>query len=104
MALAAASLNEERPYSEGEVNEHLVAWLQGFTSPISLDHVTVRRYLVDLNFLHRHPSGSFYWVHEAAVASVLEPEARSIHPRDVLSEIQRQRETRKRRRQNIVTS
>lgn len=95
MALAASSFNVKRQYSEKEVNDHLVHWLKGFTCP-SLDHVTVRRYLIDLRFLLRNPSGSSYWTNEAVIALVLEPEARTIHPRDVLSEIQRQREERKR--------
>ena len=96
MALAASSFNVRRQYSEKEVNDHLVHWLEGFTYPTSLDHVAVRRYLIDLKFLLRNPSGSSYWTNEAVIASVLEPEARTIQPRDVLSEIQRQREERKR--------
>ena len=96
MALAASSFNAKQKYSEKEVNEHLIHWLKEFTHPTGLDHVTIRRYLVDLNFLLRNPSGSSYWINEAVIASMLEPEARTIHPRDVLAEVQRQREERKR--------
>lgn len=102
MALAASSFNAKQEYSEKEVNDHLVDWLKGFTYPTGLDHVTVRRYLVDLKFLLRNPSGSSYWTNEAVIASVLELEARTIHPRDVLAEVQRQRE--KRKRSNASTS
>lgn len=96
MALAASSFNAKQKYSEQEVNDHLVHWLKGFTCPTGLDHVTVRRYLIDLKFLLRNPSGSSYWTNEAEIASVLTSEARTVHPRDVLSEIQREREERKR--------
>ncbi|CAL9522719.1 hypothetical protein SUDANB176_03885 [Streptomyces sp. enrichment culture] len=37
-------------YSEKEVNDRLRAWCEGG----GLDHVTLRRYLVDLHHLHRH--------------------------------------------------
>jgi hypothetical protein len=97
IALAASSFSAKQQYSEKEINDHLVHWLKGFTCPTGLDHVTVRRYLVDLKFLLRNPPGSSYWVNEEAIASVLTSEARTIHPRDVLSEIQRQREERKHR-------
>ncbi|MET7293149.1 DUF2087 domain-containing protein [Streptomyces griseoloalbus] len=36
-------------YTEGEVNDRLRAWCEGGR----LDHVTLRRYLVDLHHLHR---------------------------------------------------
>ncbi|WP_038019553.1 DUF2087 domain-containing protein [Synechococcus sp. PCC 7335] len=96
MASAASSFSAKQQYSEQEVNDHLVNWLRGFTDPTGLDHVTVRRCLIDLKFLLRNPSGSSYWTNEAKISSVLALEARSIHPRDVLSEIQREREARKR--------
>ncbi|MBD1917970.1 MULTISPECIES: DUF2087 domain-containing protein [Cyanophyceae] len=96
MALAASSFNAKQEYSEKEVNDHLVDWLKGFTDPTGLDHVTVRRYLIDLKFFLRNPSGSSYWMNEAVIALVLEPEARTVHPCDVLAEVQRQREERKR--------
>lgn len=98
MALAASSLKTKQQYSEKEVNAHLLQWLEGFTYPSCIDHVTVRRYLVDLRFIKRNPSGSLYWTNEVAIASILEPGARNIHPRDILLQIQHQREQRKRNR------
>jgi hypothetical protein len=99
MALAASSFKAKQQYSEKEVNVHLIQWLKGFTDPTGIDHVTVRRYLIDLRFLRRDPSGSSYCTNETVIASILQPEARTIHPRDVLIDLQRQREERKRSQQ-----
>ncbi|MFF9036555.1 DUF2087 domain-containing protein [Streptomyces sp. NPDC014892] len=49
-------------YPERTVNEKLRAWCED--APV--DHVTLRRYLVDLGHLHRQ-HGS-YWVPETALA------------------------------------
>ncbi|MFD9721150.1 DUF2087 domain-containing protein [Streptomyces sp. NPDC059076] len=43
-------------YSEQEVNDRLRTWCEGG----QLDHVTLRRYLVDLHHLHRR--NGVYWV------------------------------------------
>ena len=71
MALAASSFNAEQLYSEKEVNNHLVSWLEGFTSPFNIDHVTVRRYLVDLRFLGRDSSGAAYWIDRVSHAMAI---------------------------------
>jgi hypothetical protein len=50
------------PYTEDEINEAIVEWQKQRGGFIDLDHVTLRRYLVDLGFLDRNPSGSVYAV------------------------------------------
>lgn len=47
--VASSTFEEEQLYSEAEVNERLIAWCEG--GPV--DHVTVRRYLVDAGLLVR---------------------------------------------------
>lgn len=44
----------DRQYTEKEVNEILKA--------VYFDHVTLRRYLIELGFMNRTPDGSAYWV------------------------------------------
>jgi hypothetical protein len=48
--LAERSFEPGREYSEQEVNDRLRAWCEGG----AVDHVTLRRYLVDLHHLDRH--------------------------------------------------
>ena len=59
---AIRSLELGLPYSEDEINEAIIAWQSRHGGFLDLDHVTVRRYLVDLGFLDRNPSGSVYAV------------------------------------------
>jgi len=93
--LAAARFEPGKIY-EGEVNEALEAWLESFTEPYGIDHVTLRRLLVDRRLLVRTKSGSTYEVN---------PEARQelegfgdIDPARMLSRVREEREARKQRR------
>jgi hypothetical protein len=95
LALAASSFDPRVTYSETEVNEHLVDWMAGFTRPVNLDHVTVRRYLVDFYFLLRDSSGSSYTTNQTIINTTIEPEARSVQPRYILEDVQRERQLRK---------
>ena len=83
-------------YSERELNDHLSQWLAGFACPIGMDHVTVRRHLVDHGFILRDPSGTVYRTNGTVTLSVLEPDALSIQPRRVFEKVQRERQERKR--------
>ena len=51
VALAASILDPQKTYSEPELNDQLADWLSSFTRAASLDHVTIRRYMVDYGFL-----------------------------------------------------
>ena len=95
LALAAASFDPRLAYSEAEVNEHLAEWLAEFTSPIGMDHVTVRRYLIDYCFLLRDVSGTTYTTNQTIINLTIEPAARSIQPRLILEELERERRQRK---------
>ncbi len=96
LALAASVLDSQRHYSETELNEHLTEWLSEFASPYGVDHVTVRRYLVDGFYIHRDAPGSWYKPNQTVINKVIEPEARSIQPKEILTEIITDKERRKR--------
>ena len=59
LALPASAFDPQRSYTESEINDRLVEWMEGFAIPVSMDYVTVRRYLVDDHFLSRDASGGF---------------------------------------------
>ena len=96
LALAASSLDPQMTYSESELNNLLTEWMEDFTSPMTMDHATVRRYLVDFGFLMRDQSGSSYTANQTVINKAIEPAARSVHPRYVLEGVQRERDQRKR--------
>ncbi|HET9578881.1 MAG TPA: DUF2087 domain-containing protein [Usitatibacter sp.] len=93
--LAAARFEPRRGYREREVNEMLESWLATFTEPYGIDHVTLRRLLVDLRLLVRTTSGSLYELDEARLAQL--EGLRDIDPAQVLSDVRAERERRKRR-------
>jgi hypothetical protein len=95
LALAASFLDPRLTYSEPEINEQLNEWLAGFTDPTGMDHVTVRRFMVDLNFLSRDQPGSAYMANQATINLIIEPSARSIQPGYILEDVQQQRKQRK---------
>jgi len=95
LALAASSFDPRNVYSESGVNEQLKEWMDGFTCPDEMDHVSVRRHLVDSHFLLRDTSGATYRVNQAVINQVIEPAARSIQPRYVLEDVQREKKERK---------
>ena len=91
--LAAARFEAGREYREGEVNELLREWLAAFCAEHGIDHVTLRRALVDARFLARDRSGALYR-QSASVAAELEA-LRSLDPGALLAEARQAREHRK---------
>lgn len=73
--LAALCLNLQRrhPYAEPDVNAHLQTVLRQLGAEI--DHVTCRRYLVELGFLRRDRAGARYFVDPNRMTGTLSGEA-----------------------------
>jgi hypothetical protein len=94
VALAASQFETQRTYRENEVNEKLKAWLQTFCEPFGIDHVTLRRLLVDSRLMSRTASGSTYRVNLERAGEV--EAVRTVEPVHVLAEIRSERESRKR--------
>lgn len=69
-ALAASRFDASRSHLESEVNEQLKNWLQAISEPFGIDHVTLRRLLVDLRFLTRTSSGSTYRINPEAACNL----------------------------------
>jgi hypothetical protein len=98
LALAAALFEAGRLYREDEVNERLRAWLQRFASPRQLDHVSLRRALVDLRYLLRDAPGSAYQCNPAKISARLTDAARGVDPGAIHEMRLRERAERKQRR------
>jgi hypothetical protein len=93
--LAAARLEADRDFSEAEVNERLEAWLDAISEPYGIDHVTLRRMLVDLRLLVRTKSGSAYRVNPGKAAAL--DALRTLEPAAVLADVRAERDARKQR-------
>jgi hypothetical protein len=93
--LAALKLDAAATYREPELNAVLKDWLATFCAPFGIDHVTLRRELVDRRFLSRDTAGASYAVNRERIAAVTADG--TVEPGAVLAEIHHEREARKRR-------
>ena len=78
------------------MNEVLREWLEGASVPYGVDHVTLRRCLVDARFLVRDKAGTGYEVSPDRIGKSIAEDARGIDPIAVIEEVQRGRAARKR--------
>ena len=54
------NLHPDTIYSEPQINKELRRWISRFGTSLTIDHVTLRRYLVDESILLRDQFGSSY--------------------------------------------
>lgn len=88
-------IGQPGPLGEPVVNERLQRWLL-LTGNQGLDHVTLRRALVDAGYLTRSPDGSAYLVEPAGAGwYTFEPEIEQIDVADALAEARAEIERRK---------
>lgn len=95
VALTAARFEPGREYREAEVNEVIEAWLATFVAEYGIDHVSMRRALVDARFLVRDKAGATYHLDAARVHQ----EDAKLDPASLIAEIRAERADRKRRQQ-----
>jgi len=97
LALACSAFERRRPYREDEVNERIAAWLARFTVSGTLDHVTIRRLMIDARWLLRDSAGAAYRLNPAKEES-MPPAESPLDPGAVLIELAQQRDRRRRER------
>lgn len=94
LAVAAVTLMRRRPYNEQEINSALMDWLDSVHG--WMDHVTLRRRMVDLGFLKRTVNGSRYFMNYGRVVEVLGDPAAELDAGAIVREVLRERQERKR--------
>jgi hypothetical protein len=95
-ALAASRFDPQKIYTEAEVNGQLTAWLGCISEEFGIDHVSLRRLLVDLRLLVRTSSGSTYRVNETKAGDL--DAVRTVDPAVIAADIQAERSRRKQQR------
>lgn len=95
LALGAAQLDPTRVYSEAQLNQSLKSWLAPFAAPYGVDHVTIRRCLVDAGLVGRDMAGSTYRVAAAGLAAALDDAAGRLDPAAIMAAVQAERKARK---------
>jgi hypothetical protein len=88
-------LDPGRPYSEKEINEELQIWIIRFGRSFGLDHVTLRRYLVDEKYLARDAAGGTYQVAAEGLPYTFDESLRELDLEKLVAEARQARELKK---------
>ena len=89
-------------YSEGELNAELQRWILEFGGGFGLDHVTLRRYLIDEKYLRRDPAGKAYQLGAAGPRFSFDPPIRALDLQRLVADARQERA--KRKQQHIQQS
>ena len=93
---AILKLDFARQYSEFELNEELRTWITRFGKNLSVDHATLRRFLVDERYMKRDAAGSSYVLNTTNLPYTYDRSIESIDLFELVSEGRRAKEERKR--------
>lgn len=91
----AKTLDPDRIYTEMEINEALIAWLETTGRRIATDYATMRRALVDDHFLIRDPAGNAYRI-ATDIEQSFAPDVAALDPATIVADARAEREARKR--------
>lgn len=83
-------------YSEPRVNDHIRQWVSRFGSDVSVDHVTLRRYLIDEGILIRDEFGSIYQLNDETPFFSFDPSIRDLDLEGLVAQAHEARAERKR--------
>ena len=93
------TLNANAPYTEQLLNDALKDWISEVGAGIGVDHVTLRRYLVDAGYLRRDSRGATYEVNSAGNGEVaFDPEVAGLDPAAIVRAARERAAVRKRER------
>lgn len=93
LAVVASGLIRRHAYNERTINEYLIDWLASVHAVV--DHVTLRRRMVDCGFLKRTMDGSRYLLNYPRVANILGEPVLDVDVGAVLEDVLTEREARK---------
>jgi hypothetical protein len=97
-------LDSRRTYTEGEVNEVLKTWCRDVAPAIEVDHVTLRRMLVDYGELERTADGGAYRVGFPARPVAFDLEVDGVDVRATIAAFRAYRESERERKRTEAGS
>ena len=96
---AVLGLEAGRKYSEKQLNDELGSWSTRFGDNVCLDHVSLRRLLVDDGYLTRDAAGTTYVLKTEGWPHTIDPAIRSLDLQGLIDEAIRDNEERRSLRQ-----
>ena len=94
---AILRLQPQRQYSERELNDVLRHWTERFGVNIGLDHVTLRRFLVEERFLKRDAAGMSYELDTTDLSYAFERSIELLGLEELISKAKIKREKKRQR-------
>lgn len=92
---AILGLDPARSYTESELNDALRRWTGRFGDSCGLDHVTLRRYLIDEGYIARDSAGAAYRLAAETAPTTFDPSISDLDLDQLLFEARGEREKRK---------
>ena len=87
----ALALKPKKVYSEKKINEIILEWIKKMAKESYLDHVTLRRYLIDFGLIERDPDGRQYHISESNLYNLFEDTIRTINPFVLVKKFRKER-------------
>lgn len=94
---AVLNLDPQRQYSEAGLNEELREWAGQFGANFALDHVTLRRFLIDARYLLRDAAGNVYQLNTTDALYAYDDSLKNLDLVELFEAAKREREERKQR-------
>lgn len=101
---AILKLEPGRRYTESELNDELRAWAARFGGNSGLDHVALRRYLVDEKYLVRDSAGGTYELAAGPLPYEFDPSLRQLDLDKLVEAARQARELKKQQFMNRAQS
>lgn len=92
---AILHLDPAQTYTESELNDALRRWTARFGETCGLDHVTLRRYLIDEHYIERDSAGTAYRLAAEAAPLTFDPAIRLLDLDQLVMDAKFEREKRK---------
>lgn len=93
----ALTFKPQKKYSEKSINETVAEWIENMAKESYLDHVTLRRYLVDFGLIERDPAGHQYHVSESRLSNLFEDTIRTMNPFALVKKFRKEREAQRKK-------
>jgi hypothetical protein len=99
---AILGLDPERRYTERELNDELRKWTTRFGIPVNLDHVSLRRFLVDEHYIRRDSAGQSYELTTTGWPYTFDPSIKALDLEALIDEVRAARELKKQQFVNSI--
>ena len=95
LGAAALYLSQHHLGQEKTLNTKLMNWLNEMGADQAVDHVTLRRYLVDFGFVERDRAGTRYRIRDAELQRLFDPSIFNLNLYSIVGQAQAEREAKR---------